>query len=154
MYSFIIAAGVWFFSVSQDNVTVSGVSAVTLELPDGTLTEYTSDEDKELFVELLDNIKSIEKQDLSALHNVADLFDNYFSTFIKDSGEFEKPINIKILGLAAFFHTLPYKNKEIAVPILSLFGIEYDIFIEQINLLERLELLSFERAKNRQPGRH
>ena len=87
---------------------------------------------------------AIEKQDLSALHNVADLFDNYFSTFIKDSGEFEKPINIKILGLAAFFHTLPYKNKEIAVPILSLFGIEYDIFIEQINLLERLELLEIQ----------
>ena len=49
----IIAAGIWFFSVSQDNVTAAAVSAVTLELPDGTKNEYVSDDDREFFVELL-----------------------------------------------------------------------------------------------------
>lgn len=87
---------------------------------------------------------AIEKQDLYALHNVASLFENYFSTFIKDNREFEKSINIKILGLIAFFHTLPYKNREIIIPILDLFGIDYNIFIEQIDSLERLELLEIQ----------
>lgn len=87
---------------------------------------------------------AIEKRDLYALHNVANLFESYFFTFIKDNGEFEKSINIKILGLTAFFHTLPYKNREIVVPILSLFEIDYDIFIQQIDILERLELLEIQ----------
>lgn len=84
---------------------------------------------------------AIEKQDLYALNDVSDLFDSYFSTFVKDNGEFDKTINIKILGLASFFYALPYKDREVLNPILSLFGIDYDIFIEQIDILERLELL-------------
>ena len=87
---------------------------------------------------------AIEKRDLYALHNVASLFEDYFFTFIKDNGEFEKSLNIKILGLTAFFHTLPYKNREIVIPILSLFEIDYDIFIQQIDILERLELLEIQ----------
>lgn len=87
---------------------------------------------------------AIEKQDLYALNNVSDLFESYFSTFIKDNGEFDKTINIKILGLTAFFYALPYKNRKIVIPILSLFEIDYDIFIEQIDILERLELLEIQ----------
>ena len=87
---------------------------------------------------------AIEKRDLYALNNVGDLFDSYFSTFIKDNGEFDKPINIKILGLTAFFYALPYKNRDFIIPKLSLFGIDYDIFIEQIYFLERLELLEIQ----------
>ncbi len=87
---------------------------------------------------------AIEKQDLYALNNVSDLFDSYYSTFIKDYGEFDKTINIKILGLTAFFYALPYKNREIIIPILSLFEIDYNIFIEQIDILERLELLEIQ----------
>ena len=87
---------------------------------------------------------AIEKQDLYALYNVACLFENYFFTFIKDNGEFEKLINIKILGLTAFFHTLPFRNREIVIPILNLFEIDYDIFIQQIDILERLELLEIQ----------
>lgn len=87
---------------------------------------------------------AIEKQDLRALHNVSDLFDNYFSTFINDDGKFEEPLNIKILGMLAFFFALPYKDKEIMLPILESFGIDYDEFFEHIDELERLELLEIQ----------
>lgn len=87
---------------------------------------------------------AIEKQDLRALHNVSDLFDNYFSTFIKDDGKFEEPLNIKILGMLAFFFALPYKDKEIMLPILESFAIDYDEFFEHIDELERLELLEIQ----------
>ena len=51
------------------------------------------------------------KQNIYALRDVSDLFENYFSTFIKDDGEFARDLNIKCLGLIAFFYTIPYKDK-------------------------------------------
>jgi len=39
------------------------------------------------------------EQNLNALRKVGQLFDLYFSTFIKDDGEFAKETNIQILGL-------------------------------------------------------
>lgn len=80
-------------------------------------------------------------QDLYVLHNVSDLFENYFSTFIKDNGEFAKEINIKSLGLISFFSTIPYKNREVVTPILSNFEINYSSFIDAIDKLEKLELV-------------
>src|SRR5690606_12344887 len=69
------------------------------------------------------------KQNIYALHDVSDLFENYFSTFVKDNGEFANEQNIKCLGLIAFFYTIPYKNKEITTSILDNFNIEYSDFI-------------------------
>ncbi|WP_020537329.1 ATP-binding protein [Lewinella cohaerens] len=89
------------------------------------------------------------EQNIYALHDVSDLFENYFSTFIKDDGEFAKELNIKCLGLIAFFFTIPYKNKEITESILRSFDIVYSDFIDVIDKLDQLELveIQFEHVK-------
>ena len=60
------------------------------------------------------------RDSIYALHDVSELFENYFSTFIKDEGEFAKSLNVQCLGLIAFFYTIPYKNREITTSILCL----------------------------------
>lgn len=85
-----------------------------------------------------------EKQNIYALADVSDLFEKYFSTFIKDEGEFAKPINIKTLGIIAFFHAVPYKEKEVVVPILENFNINYNTFIDCIEQLDKLELIEIQ----------
>lgn len=88
-------------------------------------------------------------QNIYVLHDVSDLFENYFSTFIKDDGEFANALNIKCLGLIAFFYTIPYKNREITTSILENFGIDYSEFIDVIDKLDKLELveIQFEHVK-------
>ncbi len=88
-------------------------------------------------------------QNIYVLHNVSDLFENYFATFVKDDGEFANPLNIRCLGLIAFFYTIPYKNREITTSILNNFGIGYAAFIDAIDKLEKLELIEiqFEHVK-------
>ncbi|QGQ97920.1 ATP-binding protein [Paenibacillus psychroresistens] len=92
---------------------------------------------------------AIEKQNIYALSDVSDLFEKYFSTFIKDDGEFSKEINLKCLGLIAFFFTLPYKDKDIIKKILAKFGMTYLEFVDSIDKLENLELveIQFEHVK-------
>lgn len=89
------------------------------------------------------------EQNIYILHDVSGLFENYFSTFIKDDREFAKALNIQCLGLIAFFHAVPYKNREITTSILGNFGIEYPAFIEVIDKLDKLELveIQFEHVK-------
>lgn len=88
-------------------------------------------------------------QNIYVLHDVSDLFENYFSTFIKDDGEFAKTLNIQSLGLIAFFYTIPYKNREVTTSILDDFGIDYAAFIDVIDKLDKLELveIQFEHVK-------
>ena len=90
-----------------------------------------------------------DRQNIYVLHDVSELFEKYFSTFVKDNGEFANTLNIKCLGLIAFFYTIPYKNKEITTPILENFDIGYSEFIDAIDVLEKLELveLQFEHVK-------
>lgn len=85
-----------------------------------------------------------EHQNIYVLQDVSDLFEKYFSTFVKDEGEFASQLNIKCLGLIAFFYTIPYKNRTITTAILENFGIEYSEFIESIDKLENLELLEIQ----------
>lgn len=89
------------------------------------------------------------EQHLSALHDVSDLFELYFSTFVQDDGEFGNTLNIKCLGLIAFFYTIPYKNREITTSILQNFKIEYSDFLDLIDRLDKLELvdIQFEHIK-------
>ncbi|EAY29473.1 nSTAND3 domain-containing NTPase [Microscilla marina] len=82
-----------------------------------------------------------QRQNMLALNDVAELFENYFSTFIKDEEGFSSDFNIKCLGLIAFFYTLPFKDRETMLPILNNFGIDYPLFIDAIEQLDRLELL-------------
>ena len=89
------------------------------------------------------------EQNIDILHDVSDLFENYFTTFVADDGEFANNFNIKCLGLISFFYTIPYKNKEITNSILGNFGLEYSTFIEAIDKLDKLELveIQFEHVK-------
>lgn len=89
------------------------------------------------------------EQNIDALHDVSDLFENYFTTFVADDGEFANNFNIKCLGLISFFYTIPYKNKEITSSILDNFGLEYSSFIDAIDKLDKLELveIQFEHVK-------
>jgi hypothetical protein len=95
-------------------------------------------------IAIMTSLLAKEKQDINALHDVSDLFENYFSTFVKDDGEFTNDLNIKCLGLIAFFHAIPYKNKEITTSILNNFGIEYPVFIGAIDKLDKLELVEIQ----------
>ncbi|QXP62317.1 ATP-binding protein [Polaribacter sp. HaHaR_3_91] len=90
-----------------------------------------------------------EVNNLDALNDVSDLFEKYFSTFIKDNGEFENSLNIKCLGIISFFYTIPYKNKEVTESILDKFEISYNDFIDTIVKLDKLELaeIQFEHVK-------
>lgn len=98
---------------------------------------------------IMTSLLAKKEQNLYALHNVSDLFEKYFSTFIKDDGEFENPLNIKCLGIISFFYTIPYKNKEITESILGKFDISYNDFIDTIDKLDKLELaeIQFEHVK-------
>ncbi len=98
---------------------------------------------------IMTSLLAKKEQNLYALHNVSDLFEKYFSTFIKDDGDFENPLNIKCLGIISFFYTIPYKNKEITESILENFDISYNDFIDTIDKLDKLELveIQFEHVK-------
>ena len=85
-----------------------------------------------------------QKQNIYALADVSDLFEKYFSTFINDDGEFSNQFNIRCLGIIAFFNAIPYKDKNITEPILQNFGIDYSLFIDAIEKLDRLELVEIQ----------
>jgi hypothetical protein len=82
-----------------------------------------------------------EEQNIYALYDVSDLFEKYFSTFIKDDGEFANELNIKCLGIIAFFYTIPFKERHVTISVLDTFGITYSDFIESIDKLDKLELV-------------
>jgi len=84
------------------------------------------------------------EKDFIGLSDVSDLFERYFSTFIKDNGELRDPNKIKILGLIAFFYAIPYKNKELTSNILNNFGLDYNLFIDDIDLLDKLEIVNIQ----------
>ncbi len=85
-----------------------------------------------------------QEQNIYALADLSDLFEKYFSTFINDDGEFSNQLNIKCLGIIAFFNAIPYKDKNITEPILQNFSIDYSLFIDTIEKLDRLELVEIQ----------
>jgi hypothetical protein len=87
---------------------------------------------------------AIDKQDLDALNNASDLFEKYYSTFVRDNGEFANKTHIKSLGIVAFFFALQYDRKDVLEPILNNFGVSYSDFIDSIDRLERLELVDIQ----------
>ena len=92
---------------------------------------------------------AIKEQNLSALSDVSDLFEHYFTKFVSDNVDFTNPIILKSLGLIGFFYTIPYKDKNRCTVLLKNFGLDYSDFVESIDLLNRLELveLQFEYVK-------
>ncbi|QCX38990.1 ATP-binding protein [Aureibaculum algae] len=85
-----------------------------------------------------------EKQDITVLSDVSDLFEKYFSTFIKDDGQFSNDLNLKCLGIISFFYTIPFKDKDTTLKILETFNVTYDDFIQVIDNLDRLELVEIQ----------
>ncbi len=77
-----IVAGVWFLSATGDVFTVSNVTSVAFVCPDGTSTEYTSDDDKELYVEFHKNIVSIDAQQFDP-----EVYSLYQLTFSRVKGD-------------------------------------------------------------------
>jgi DNA polymerase III delta prime subunit len=87
---------------------------------------------------------SKKEQSLLALKDVSDLFDQYFSTFVKDTDEFGQKVNLSVLGIISFFYTMPYKDRKTVQPILEKFGITYVDFVQAIDSLDRLELVEIQ----------
>lgn len=83
-------------------------------------------------------------QSIFVLNDVSELFDTYFSTFVHDLDIFAEEINLKCLGLIAFFNVIPYKSREQASPFLSPFEITYEDFIDTIEKLEKFELVELQ----------
>lgn len=82
---------------------------------------------------------AIQEQDLAALSDVTQLFEQYFVRFLSDNINIYKKENLKTLGLISFFYTVPYKDKEKCEIILSKFGAEYGEFIDAIDTLNKIE---------------
>ncbi|MDQ0253928.1 hypothetical protein J2S74_001301 [Evansella vedderi] len=87
---------------------------------------------------------AIEKQDLSVLSNVSELFKKYFTTFINDKVNIGDKLTIQCLGIISFFYTLPYKNKQLVEPIIDVFEINYYDLIDTIEKLEKWELVEIQ----------
>jgi DNA polymerase III delta prime subunit len=84
---------------------------------------------------------AIEKNNLNALHEVYDLFDEYFKTFIQDSGLLQDKIIIKTLGLLSYFNTISLANSDALEKTLSKFYLSRTEFIESIRKLETIEIV-------------
>ncbi|MFP9114760.1 hypothetical protein ACLI1A_12530 [Flavobacterium sp. RHBU_3] len=83
-------------------------------------------------------------KDITVLHDVSSLFENYFSTFVKDKDELSGVVNTKVLGLIALFYALPYKDRALLTPMLALFELTYDEFADSIEYLDRLEAVEIQ----------
>jgi uncharacterized protein YlzI (FlbEa/FlbD family) len=84
------------------------------------------------------------EQNISSLSDVSELFDSYFSTFIRDEGDFANADGLKCLGLISFFHTIPFKNRNVTSEVLKHFGISFEKFIDIIDRLEQLEMVEIQ----------
>ncbi len=87
---------------------------------------------------------AIQEQNLYALTDVSELFEQYFARFISDNVNISKVLNLKSLGLIAFFYTIPYKDKASCIEILQKYDLEYNDFIESIDTLNKLELVEIQ----------
>lgn len=87
---------------------------------------------------------AIAEQNLHVLRDVSDLFEKYFGTFVNDKEELASSINLRCLGIIAFFNAFPYKNREYAEAVLAQFDIEYGEFADAIDFLNRHELIDIQ----------
>ncbi|SHF46101.1 hypothetical protein SAMN05444274_105311 [Mariniphaga anaerophila] len=136
----------YFVSYTINKFTDEQITDIVKEEPFGILNSQYHKEiiriaDGNPRIAIMTALLAREKQNIYALADVSDLFEKYYSTFIKDEGEFASTINIKTLGIIAFFYAIPYKDRETVQPILENFGIHYNTFFDCIEKLDRLELV-------------
>ncbi len=84
---------------------------------------------------------AIKTNNLESLNNVADLFEQYFETFIHDTEVFKDKKILKGLGIISFFYTLPYNDNEILDSIANSFSISSDELREAFDTLHSLDLV-------------
>ncbi|MFT6502208.1 MAG: DNA polymerase III delta prime subunit [Crocinitomicaceae bacterium] len=82
-----------------------------------------------------------EKQNINDMGRVSDLFDSYFGTILSDIPDASNEFNLKCLGLISFFQALPYGDRETMNPICINFNIDYNLFVDVLEELSRLELI-------------
>ncbi|GAB5398976.1 MAG: hypothetical protein Aureis2KO_05610 [Aureisphaera sp.] len=95
-------------------------------------------------IAIMSSLLAKQEQDISVLHDVSDLFETYFSTFINDDEQFSVDLNLKCLGLISFFFTIPFKDREVTDNILGKFEVSYSDFIATIDKLDNLELVEIQ----------
>ena len=88
---------------------------------------------------------------LESLNNVADLFEQYFETFISDEDAFKDKRVLKALGIISFFYTLPYNDNinDLLDSVANSFSISCDDLREAFDRLHSLDLieLNYEHVK-------
>lgn len=82
-----------------------------------------------------------ETNKLESLNNVADLFEQYFETFVSDENAFKDKRMLKALGIISFFYTLPYDDNELLNSVASSFSISSDELREAFDRLHSLDLV-------------
>lgn len=82
-----------------------------------------------------------ETNKLESLNNVADLFEQYFETFVSDEDAFKDKRILKALGIISFFHTLPYDDNELLNSVANSFSISSDELREAFDRLHSLDLV-------------
>lgn len=78
---------------------------------------------------------------LESLNNVADLFEQYFETFVSDENAFKDKLILKALGILSFFYTLPYNDNELLNSVAHSFSIPTDGLREAFDKLHSLDLI-------------
>lgn len=78
---------------------------------------------------------------LDSLNNVADLFEQYFETFISDEDAFKNKQVLKALGIVSFFNTLPYNDSELLDSISNSFSIPSNELRGAFDKLHSLDLI-------------
>jgi len=87
---------------------------------------------------------ALETQNIRSLYQLKDIFESYFTTFIRDNGLLKDQNVLNILGIISFFYSIPYKDENRTVELLQPFGISYHDFIIVIDKLESIELVEIQ----------
>jgi hypothetical protein len=75
------------------------------------------------------------------LQNIADLFEQYFGTFVSDEKTFKDKRVLKALGILSFFYTLPYNDGELLDSVAKSFSVSEDDLREAFDRLHGLDLI-------------
>jgi hypothetical protein len=85
-----------------------------------------------------------ERQSITALNNTAQLFEDYFSTFVQDEDAFSDNQIVKVMGLVSFFHLIPYNDEKIMQEIYLDCNISESEFLYALDKLHQLDLIEMD----------
>lgn len=82
----------------------------------------------------------IDNSSLSSISNVAELYDSYFSSLLKDLKGLDNPNVLKVAGVTAFLRGVERTNNTVMTDITQLFGISESEFWDAASLLHDMEI--------------